>query len=123
MASIPMVTGSVAWAQLNSPPEFFPGRVKIPVETVQAECKRVVGFAERAVQFQSFDRRGLGFWECLLGGHHRILPVSQQSISVGQARIALGVFRVLVDCLIEISQGNLQTIRRSLIPEVAPFEK
>ena len=29
-------------------------RVKIPIEAIQAEGKRVVRFAERAVQFQSF---------------------------------------------------------------------
>ena len=117
-----MVGRSVAWVQFNGPPEFLPGRVQIPVEDIQAKCERVVGFAERAVQFQSLDRRGLRSWECLLGGHCRILPVAQQSISVGQAGISLGVFRILLDRLIEMSQGDLQSIRRSLVPEVATLE-
>src|SRR5207248_9181269 len=122
MPSIPMVGCSVAWVQFNGSPEFLPGRVQIPIKGVQAKCKRVVGLAERAVQFQRLDRRGLRSWECLLGGHRPIVPIAQQSISVGQARISLGVFRILVDRLIEMSQGDLQSIRRSLVPGVATLE-
>jgi hypothetical protein len=29
-----MVSGGVAWVQFNGPPEFFPGRVKVPVEAI-----------------------------------------------------------------------------------------
>ena len=117
-----MVGRSIAWVQFNGPPEFLPGRVQIPVEDIQAKCERVVGFAERAVQFQSLDRRGLRSWECLLGAHRPILPIAEQSISVGQARISLGVFRIFVDRLIKMSQGDLQSIGRSLVPEVATLE-
>ena len=94
-----MVSGGVAWVQFDGSPEFVPGGVEVPVEAVQAEGQRVVGFAKRAVQFQGLDRRGLCFRECLLRSHHRILPVAQQRISVGQARVRLGVFRILVDGL------------------------
>ena len=117
-----MVSGRVAWVQFNGPPEFLPRGLQIPVEPIQHECKRVVRFAERAIQFQGFDRRSLRLRKCLLWRHHCILPVSRQSISVGQAGISLGIFRVLFDGLIEIGQGNPQTFRRSFIPEVAPFE-
>src|SRR5438105_14309590 len=51
-----------------------------------------------------------------------VLPISQQVIRVAQTRISLGVVRVLVDCLLEISHGDLQTVRRSFVPEVARFE-
>src|SRR5579871_6468942 len=117
-----MVSGCVAWVKFNGPAEFLACCVKIPVVAIKNECKRVVGFPERAVQFQGFHRRRLRFGECLFGCYDCILPVSQQSISVGRARISLGVFWVLFDRLIEISQSNLQTIRRSLIPEIAPLQ-
>src|SRR5713101_614784 len=119
---MPMVSRCVTWVQFNGPPKFLFGRIKIPIEAIEAECKRVVGFAERAVQFQSFNCCGLCLGERLLGSHDRILPVPQQSIRVSQTGICLGIFRVLLDCLIEESEGSLQTIGRSLIPEVAPFE-
>src|SRR5437763_13362551 len=122
MPSVPVMWCSVAWVQFNGSPEFLPGTVQIPIEGVQAKCKRVVGLAERAVQFQSLDRRGLRSWECLLGAHRPILPIAEQSISVGQARISLGVFRIFVDRLIKMSQGDLQSIGRSLVPEVATLE-
>src|SRR5580692_8897981 len=116
------MSGCVARVKLNGPLEFLLGSVEIPVEAIQADCQRGVSFAKRAVQFQSFNRGGLRFGERLFGSHYRILPVPQQSVSVGQARIGLGVSRILFNCLLEISQGGLQTIRGSLIPKVAPFE-
>src|SRR5580658_3043104 len=122
MPSVPMVRGCVAGIQLNGPSEFLAGRIKIPIEAIQAECKRVVGFAERTIQFKSFDRGSLCFGEGLLWSQHGILPVSQQSIGVSQTGISRRVFRVFVDCLIEIGQGNLQAIRGSLVPEEASFE-
>ena len=122
MPRIPMVSGRVARVEFNGSPEFVPGSVEVPVEAIQAEGQRVVGFAKRAVQFQGLDRRGLRFWQRLLRSHHRILPVAQQRIRVGQARVGLRVFRILVDGLVEIRQRHLQTIRRSLVPEVAPLE-
>src|SRR6478736_8175663 len=102
MPRIPMVRGCVAWVQRDSPAEFLPGRLKVPVEAIQAECERGVGFAEAIVQLQGLDRGGLGFGESLLWGHHGVLPVAQQRISVGQARVCARVSRVLVDRLTEI---------------------
>jgi glycogen debranching enzyme len=40
-------------------------------------------FTERVVQFKSFNRRFLSLRERFLGGHHGVLPVTQQSICVG----------------------------------------
>ena len=70
------MSGRVARVKLNGPLEFLLGSVEIPVEAIQADGQRGVSFAERAVQFQSLQRRGLCFGERLFGSHHRILPVS-----------------------------------------------
>src|SRR5215831_13202381 len=57
MPSVSMVSGCVAWIQFNSPLEFLPPSIQIPIEAIQDECKRVVGFAKRIVQLESTDRR------------------------------------------------------------------
>ena len=62
-----MVSGCVAWIQFNGSPKFLSPCVQIPVEAIQDEGKRVVGFTERAVQFQSFDRRRLRLGKAYLG--------------------------------------------------------
>jgi hypothetical protein len=61
MPAVPMVTGRVARAKLDSSRELLPGRLPIPVEAIQAPCKRDVSFAESAVQRYGFGRRRLGF--------------------------------------------------------------
>ena len=77
MPGVPMVSSRVSWIQFNGPPEFVPASIEVPIEPIQDECKRVVGFTERVIQLESMDRRSFRFGERLLGGHHRILPVSQ----------------------------------------------
>ena len=63
-----MVSGCVAWIRFNGPLEFLPASIQIPIEAIQDECKRVVGFAERVVQLESMDRRRRRFGERLLRG-------------------------------------------------------
>ena len=61
MPAVPLVTDRVARAKLDSSRELPPGRLPIPVEVIQAKCKRDVSFAESTVQRYGFGRRRLRF--------------------------------------------------------------
>src|ERR1700722_9246519 len=117
-----MVSGCVAGIQFDGSLEFLASRLQIPVEAIQDESQRVVSFTERGVQFQSLDCRRFRFRKRFFGRHYSVLPVSQQSVGVGQPRISRSVFWILFDGLFEISQSGPQTICRALVPEVASFK-
>ena len=105
-----MVSGCVAWIQLNGPAEFLPASVQIPVEAIQDERQRGVCFTEGVVQLEGFDRRRLRFRERFSGGHHCVLPVSQQGVGIGQSGVRRCVVWISLNCLVKISDGALQTI-------------
>src|ERR1700739_28775 len=117
-----MVSGCVAWIQLNGSAEFLPASVQIPVKAIQDECQRGVCFTEGAVRLESFDRRRLGFRERFSGAHHGVLPVSQQGIGIGQTGVRRCVVWILLNGLVKISNGALQTICSPLIPEISTLE-
>src|SRR5438093_4580560 len=98
-----MMSGRVARVQLNASPELPVGSLQIPVEPIQAECKRSVSLAERVIELQRFNRRGLRSRKRFAGRKDSIFPVPQQGIRVGQATVRLRIVGIALNRLAEIS--------------------
>ena len=117
-----MMSGRVARVQLDPSPEFRVGGFQIPVEAIQAESKGRMGLAERAIELQRLDRRGLRLRKGFLGSKHSIFPVAQQGIRVGQTTVRLRVVWIALNRLFEIVDRLFEVVAGSLVPEVSPLE-
>src|SRR6185369_1705291 len=117
-----MVSGRVAGVQLEASPEFGVGRSRIPVKPIQAECERRVSLAERVIELQRLDRRGLRARKRVFGSKHSILPVTQQGIGVGQAAVRLRVARIALNRQAEKPDRLFKVVAGSFVPEVSTLE-
>src|SRR5262252_5202864 len=113
------MSGRVARVQLNASPEFPVGRLQIPIEAIQAEGQRRMSLAERVIELQGFDRRGLRSRKCFSGGKHAIFPVSQQGIRIGQPTVRLRVVWIALNRLEEIFNRLFEVVAGSFVPEVS----
>lgn len=105
MPAVPIMTGCLARAKLDSSSELLPGRLRIPFEVIEAKCERDVSFAESSVQFYGFRCGPLRLGVRHTGGYKPIFPISRQGIRVGEPCLSLGVIRFLFDGFVEIVDG------------------
>src|SRR5438093_13508057 len=116
------MSGGVARVQLNASPEFRVRRFQIPVEGIQAERERRMSLAERVIELQGFDRRGLRSRKRFSRSKDSIFPVAQQGIAVGQAAVRLRVVRIALNRPAEILDRPFKVLAGSFVPEVSRLE-
>ena len=98
----------------------FPHGTREVEAAAKGMAQRGVSFGQRLIQLQRFRRRLLPFGYRVSDGKHLVECANR--VAVGETRPGQGVFRILIDCLLEVLGGALQRKRRSSVPQKTAAE-
>src|SRR5688500_5680992 len=106
--------------QFDGPPVLLLRARPVPLVGGFNEAQRSVGFGESLIQRQSLHGSLLRLGISLFRRKPAI--VTEEAVRVGQTNIGQGVRRIFLDRLVEIADAFVQTLNRSLVPEVTPLQ-
>src|ERR1043165_10091980 len=120
---VPVMSVGIVWVHLDRPIKFRCGRGPIPVIVQFDKCQRGACLSECVVQFQSFQRRRLCFWNSVPGGDGTCVKrKGERCITVSQTGVCQRVIRLFLYRLIEILDSLFLSRLGSLVPKETAFE-